>query len=362
MDRDKFFMERALRLAEKGVGSTSPNPMVGAVLVKDGEIIGEGFHKKAGEPHAEVLALKQAGERARGAELFVTLEPCSHYGRTPPCVQAIIKAGVIGVVAAMEDPNPLVSGRGIKMLEEAGIQVRVGVMEERARKLNEVFIKYITTKKPFVVGKIAQSLDGKIALSSGISRWITGEPARIRAHELRSRYDAVMVGIGTVLADDPLLTCRLPGREKDPVKIVVDSTLKIPVNARLFQDSGKVIIAATQKADRQKMRVLKQLGADIIETESNGGDMVNLPQLFEILGTMGITGVLVEGGSRLLASLSKEELLDKLIIFVAPRLIGAEGLSSVGNLFVDELKKTPRFTIGSLEQIGEDIMLEAYKG
>ncbi|AYO31577.1 MAG: diaminohydroxyphosphoribosylaminopyrimidine deaminase [Thermoanaerobacteraceae bacterium] len=362
MDRDKFFMERALRLAEKGVGSTSPNPMVGAVLVKDGEIIGEGFHKKAGEPHAEVLALKQAGERARGAELFVTLEPCSHYGRTPPCVQAIIKAGVTGVVAAMEDPNPLVSGRGIKMLEEAGIQVRVGVMEERARKLNEVFIKYITTKKPFVVGKIAQSLDGKIALSSGISRWITGEPARIRAHELRSRYDAVMVGIGTVLADDPLLTCRLPGREKDPVKIVVDSTLKIPVNARLFQDSGKVIIAATQKADRQKMRVLKELGADIIETESNGGDMVNLPQLFEILGTMGITGVLVEGGSRLLASLSKEELLDKLIIFVAPRLIGAEGLSSVGNLFVDELKKTPRFTIGSLEQIGEDIMLEAYKG
>lgn len=362
MDRDKFFMERALRLAEKGVGSTSPNPMVGAVLVKDGEIIGEGFHKKAGEPHAEVLALKQAGERARGAELFVTLEPCSHYGRTPPCVQAIIKAGVTGVVAAMEDPNPLVSGRGIKMLEEAGIQVRVGVMEERARKLNEVFIKYITTKKPFVVGKIAQSLDGKIALSSGISRWITGEPARIRAHELRSRYDAVMVGIGTVLADDPLLTCRLPSREKDPVKIVVDSTLKIPVNARLFQDSGKVIIAATQKADRQKMRVLKELGADIIETESNGGDMVNLPQLFEILGTMGITGVLVEGGSRLLASLSKEELLDKLIIFVAPRLIGAEGLSSVGNLFVDELKKTPRFTIGSLEQIGEDIMLEAYKG
>lgn len=362
MDRDKFFMERALRLAEKGVGSTSPNPMVGAVLVKDGEIIGEGFHKKAGEPHAEVLALKQAGERARGAELFVTLEPCSHYGRTPPCVQAIIKAGVTGVVAAMEDPNPLVSGRGIKMLEEAGIQVRVGVMEERARKLNEVFIKYITTKKPFVVGKIAQSLDGKIALSSGISRWITGEPARIRAHELRSRYDAVMVGIGTVLADDPLLTCRLPGREKDPVKIVVDSTLKIPVNARLFQDSGKVIIAATQKADRQKMRVLKELGADIIETESNGGDMVNLPQLFEILGTMGITGVLVEGGSRLLASLSKEELLDKLIIFMAPRLIGAEGLSSVGNLFVDELKKTPRFTIESLEQIGEDIMLEAYKG
>lgn len=362
MDRDKFFMERALRLAEKGVGSTSPNPMVGAVLVKDGEIIGEGFHKKAGEPHAEVLALKQAGERARGAELFVTLEPCSHYGRTPPCVQAIIKAGVTGVVAAMEDPNPLVSGRGIKMLEEAGIQVRVGVMEERARKLNEVFIKYITTKKPFVVGKIAQSLDGKIALSSGISRWITGEPARIRAHELRSRYDAVMVGIGTVLADDPLLTCRLPGREKDPVKIVVDSTLKIPVNARLFQDSGKVIIAATQKADRQKMRVLKELGADIIETESNGGDMVNLPQLFEILGTMGITGVLVEGGSRLLASLSKEELLDKLIIFVAPRLIGAEGLSSVGNLFVDELKKTPRFRIDSLEQVGEDIMLEAYKG
>lgn len=362
MDRDKFFMERALRLAEKGVGSTSPNPMVGAVLVKDGEIIGEGFHKKAGEPHAEVLALKQAGERARGAELFVTLEPCSHYGRTPPCVQAIIKAGVTGVVAAMEDPNPLVSGRGIKMLEEAGIQVRVGVMEERARKLNEVFIKYITTKKPFVVGKIAQSLDGKIALSSGISRWITGEPARIRAHELRSRYDAVMVGIGTVLADDPLLTCRLPGREKDPVKIVVDSTLKIPVNARLFQDSGKVIIAATQKADRQKMRVLKELGADIIETESNGGDMVNLPQLFEILGTMGITGVLVEGGSRLLASLSKEELLDKLIIFVAPRLIGAEGLSSVGNLFVDELKKTLRFRIDSLEQVGEDIMLEAYKG
>ncbi|WP_422447226.1 bifunctional diaminohydroxyphosphoribosylaminopyrimidine deaminase/5-amino-6-(5-phosphoribosylamino)uracil reductase RibD [Thermoanaerobacterium sp. DL9XJH110] len=359
MERDEFFMHRALKLAEKGRGYTSPNPMVGAVLVKDGEIVGEGFHKKAGEPHAEILALKQAGERAQGAELYVTLEPCSHYGRTPPCAEAIVEAGIKRVIAAMQDPNPMVAGRGIKRLREAGVEVTLGVMEEEARKLNEVFVKYITSKRPFVIGKIAQSLDGKIALAAGKSRWITGEPARIRVHELRSWYDAVMVGIGTVLADDPLLTCRLPGENKNPVRIVVDSAAKIPLDARMLKCGGRVILAVTEMADRDKIRVLKENGVDVIETRSEDGK-VNLAQLFEILGNMGITGILVEGGSGLLSSIVRQNLMDKLLIFLAPLLIGGDGLSSIGRLTIDDLKEVPRFEIKSIEQVGQDLMLEAY--
>jgi len=353
-------MQRALGLAKKGMGTTSPNPIVGCILVKNGEIVGEGFHRKAGEAHAEIIALESAGQRAKGAELYLTLEPCSHYGKTPPCVEAIIKAGVERVVIAMQDLNPLVAGQGIKKLKEQGIDVTVGVMEEEAKKLNEVFIKYITTKKPFVIGKIAQSLDGKIALSTGESKWITGEPARVKVHELRNWYDAVMVGIGTVLADDPFLTCRLPGKRNTKTRIIVDSTAKIPLDARIFENgNGRIILATTDMADKKKIKALRSRELDVIETNAKDGK-VDLVQLFDILGNMGITSVLVEGGSRLLTSLIRENLIDKLLIFLAPIFLGESGLSSVGDLFIDELKKAPRFKFQSIKQAGNDLMLEAY--
>jgi diaminohydroxyphosphoribosylaminopyrimidine deaminase/5-amino-6-(5-phosphoribosylamino)uracil reductase len=263
MNTDNFFMQRALRLAKKGMGTTSPNPMVGSVVVKNGEIVGEGFHRKAGEAHAEIIALESAGQRAKGAELYLTLEPCIHYGKTPPCVEALIKAGVERAVIAMQDPNPLVAGQAIKKLKKAGVDVTVGVMREEAKKLNEVFIKYITTKRPFVIGKIAQSLDGKVALSTGESKWITSEPARVKVHELRSWCDAVMVGIGTMLADDPLLTCRLPGKRKSQTRIIVDSTAKIPLDARIFENgNGRIILATTDMADKKKIKILRSKGLD----------------------------------------------------------------------------------------------------
>ncbi|ADL08431.1 bifunctional diaminohydroxyphosphoribosylaminopyrimidine deaminase/5-amino-6-(5-phosphoribosylamino)uracil reductase RibD [Thermosediminibacter oceani] len=360
MERDVFFMRRALDLAKKGRGTTSPNPMVGAVVVKDGEIVGEGYHRKAGEPHAEVEALAQAAERARGAELYVNLEPCCHYGRTPPCADTIIRAGVKRVVAAMADPNPLVAGKGIKRLKEAGIEVVVGVLEEEAKKLNEVFIKYIITGKPFVVAKIAQSFDGKIAMASGESRWITGEPARVKAHELRSWYDAIMVGVGTVMADDPLLTCRLPEKRKNPVRIVVDSGARMPPDARMLRcEGGRVILATTERADSERVSALKERGVEVIKVPPAEG-RVDLSRLMEILGGMGITSVLVEGGSTLTSSLIKGNLVDKLLVFVAPVVIGGEGIDSVGKLHVDRLSQAPRFKFHSIDAIGGDLLLEAY--
>ncbi|TYP57801.1 bifunctional diaminohydroxyphosphoribosylaminopyrimidine deaminase/5-amino-6-(5-phosphoribosylamino)uracil reductase RibD [Thermosediminibacter litoriperuensis] len=360
MERDVFFMRRALDLAKKGRGTTSPNPMVGAVLVRDGEIVGEGYHRKAGEPHAEVEALAQAGERARGAELYVNLEPCCHYGRTPPCAEAIIRAGVKRVVAAMADPNPLVAGKGIKRLKEAGVEVVVGVLEEEARKLNEVFIKYIITGRPFVAAKIAQSLDGKIALASGESRWITGEPARVKAHEFRSWYDAVMAGVGTVLADDPLLTCRLPGKRKSPVRIVVDSGARMPPDARMLKcEGGRVILATTERADSERVSALMERGVEVIKVPAAEG-RVDLSRLMGILGGMGITSVLVEGGATLTASLIKKNLVDKLLVFVAPVVIGGEGIDSVSKLYIGRLSQAPRFKFHSAEAIGGDLLLEVY--
>lgn len=359
MERDIFFMRRALDLAEKGRGFTSPNPMVGAVVVKDGEIVGEGYHQRAGEPHAEVLALMQAGDKAQGAELYVNLEPCCHYGRTPPCVDAVVKAGVKRVVIAMTDPNPLVAGKGIEKLRKAGIKVIVGVLEKEARRLNEVFIKYITTGQPFIVIKVAQSLDGKIAMASGESKWITSEPSRIKAHEFRIWYDAVMVGIGTVLKDDPLLNCRYPGKKKDPIRVVVDSHAKIPLEARVLKCEGRVIIATIEGADRLKVKELRRLGAEVLEVPALD-DKVNLHSLIKILGEMGITGVLVEGGGTLIASLIKENLVDKMLVFQAPLIIGGEGINTVGRLNLDRLYRAPRFKINFVEKIGEDLLIEAY--
>lgn len=268
MASDNHYMQTALALAAKALGRTSPNPMVGAVIVKDGRIIGQGYHQKAGTPHAEIHALGEAGTAAEGATLYVTLEPCVHYGRTPPCADAIIRAGIKRVVIATEDPNPQVAGRGIYALQQAGIATTVGVKEREAKKLNEVFNKFITTGKPFIVLKCAMSMDGKIATRTGHSQWITGAEARLFGHPLRDRYDAIMVGMGTVLADDPLLTTRLPkGDGKNPLRIILDSKGRIPMESKVIADkSAPTLVAVTPQASEAKIAALEAAGVSVVVT------------------------------------------------------------------------------------------------
>ncbi|MGI5875361.1 MAG: bifunctional diaminohydroxyphosphoribosylaminopyrimidine deaminase/5-amino-6-(5-phosphoribosylamino)uracil reductase RibD [Dethiobacteria bacterium] len=327
MDSDERFMWVALDLARQGRGKTNPNPMVGAVIVKEGEIAGTGFHRKAGDRHAEIIALEEAGEKARGATMYVNLEPCSHYGRTPPCVDAIINAGIRKVVVAVVDPNPLVAGRGVRKLKEAGIKVKVGVLEDKARRLNEVFFKYITTKTPFVIVKSAMTFDGKIATGGGKSRWITGEKSREFVHRLRSRADAIMVGINTVLKDDPLLTVRLPGGEKgrNPVRIIVDSRGKLPLNARVVTTipEARTILATTEYAPADRLADLSAAGVEILELPLKN-NRVDLNVLMSELGKMEISMLMVEGGGNLNYSLLEENLIDKVYFFIAPLLFGGK--------------------------------------
>ena len=273
-------MREALRLSTFGRGRTSPNPMVGAVLVKDGHIVGTGWHRKAGTEHAEIHALRMAGDLARGATLYVTLEPCSHTGRTGPCAQAVIEAGVRRVVAAMEDPNPLVRGKGFQMLREEGVEVFCGVMEEEARRLNEAFVMWVTEKRPFVTLKMAMTLDGKTATAGGESQWITGEASRLRGHELRDENDAILVGIGTVLADRPSLTTRLPdGNGKNPLRVILDSTARTPLDTPMLKDgAAPVLIATTERAPEENLRRLREAGAEILA--SGQGQSVDLPILY----------------------------------------------------------------------------------
>ena len=362
-DSDGFFMARALELARLGLGRTSPNPVVGAVIVKDGEIVGEGYHQRAGNPHAEVHALNQAGEKARGATLYVTLEPCSHFGRTPPCADAVIRAGLSRAVVAMVDPNPLVAGNGIARLKEAGIQVKVGVLEKEARKLNEVFIKFITTGMPFVVMKTAMTLDGKIAAHTGDSRWVTGPEARGVVHQLRDRYDALLVGIGTVMADDPLLTTRLPdGNGRDPVRVVVDSRLRIPVAARVLHlsSTAPTVIACTEQADPVKRAELEKMGVEVVVAPEQGG-MVDLEWLLQELARRGLTGVLVEGGSRINASLLARGLIDKVMFFIAPKLIGGESAPGpVGGEGVARMTEAVPLERVKVKSVGVDILVTGY--
>lgn len=327
MDSDERYMWMALDLARQGKGKTNPNPMVGAVLVKSGEVVGTGYHKKAGEPHAEIIALREAGEKAKGATLYTNLEPCCHYGRTPPCVEEIIKAGIRKVVVATEDPNPLVSGRGLQRLREAGIKVKKGILEDKARRLNEAFFKYITTKTPFTVVKVAMTLDGKIATKDGISRWISGEKSRNFVHSLRAMSDGIMVGINTVLKDNPLLTVRPNGEEKikDPVRVVVDSKGRIPLNSRIVQSAKKIrtILATTEQAPVDKLDALNSCGIEIVTLPSRN-NQVDLSSLMRELGKREISILLVEGGGTLNYSLLEENLIDKVYFFIAPLLFGGE--------------------------------------
>ncbi len=346
MENKKYYIERTLQLAKESIGKTSPNPMVGAVVVKDGKIVGEGYHQKAGSPHAEINALLKAGSQSKGAILYLNLEPCSHYGRTPPCTKAIIEAGIKKVVVSMLDPNPLVCGK--EELEKAGIEIEVGILEEKARKLNAVYIKYITTKLPFVILKSAVTLDGKITTPD--KGWITSEQSRELVHQLRSQVDAVLVGKDTVLADNPLLTARIKG-VKDPFKIIVDTRLEIPLVSKVLINPKKVIIATTKDAPEHKVFTLEKLGTKVIILPNSRG-MVDVTELMKRLGEMEITSILVEGGAKINASLLENGLVDKVFFFIAPKIAGNRQVSAIGNL--SELVRLKELTV---EKIGEDILI-----
>jgi diaminohydroxyphosphoribosylaminopyrimidine deaminase / 5-amino-6-(5-phosphoribosylamino)uracil reductase len=328
---DSRWMARALQLAERGLYGTSPNPRVGCVLVKDGNMVGEGWHARAGEPHAEVHALHMAGGHARGATAYVTLEPCSHHGRTPPCADALIAAGVARVVAAMQDPNPLVAGQGLERLRNAGIRVEFGLMEAAARALNIGFHARMTRGMPWVRSKIAASLDGRTALGNGASKWITGDDARQDVQHWRARSCVVLTGIGTVLADDPQLNVRGIETPRQPLRAVVDTALRLPADARLLQQRGLLIYTAMD--DGAKTAILEQAGAQVVVTPDAGGQ-VDLQAVLRDLAGRGCNEVLVEAGSKLNGNLLRQNLVDELVLYLAPQLLGdgARGMAALGEL------------------------------
>ena len=356
-----MYMREALRIAHHAEGRTSPNPLVGAVIVRDGRIIAEGWHRKAGTPHAEVHALRMAGDLARGATLYVTLEPCAHYGRTGPCAKAVAEAGITRVVVALLDPNPKVAGKGVAILRDAGIKVRVGVLEEEARRLNEVFLHWITTGLPFTVLKTAMTLDGKIATATGDSQWITNEASRLRVHEMRDRSDAILVGIGTELHDDPSLTTRLPGVPgKNPIRIIVDSQARTPLDAHVVTDgAAKTIVATTEAAPKERVEALQSAGVEVLACGS--GPEVNLRVLMQELGKREITSVFVEGGGSIAFSLLAASLVDKVHAFVAPKIVGgADAKTPVEGAGFQKLADAVELTGLTAETIGGDVLLTAY--
>lgn len=351
----KKYMEIAINLAGKGKGATSPNPMVGCVIVKRGRIIGKGCHKKAGEDHAEVIALSQAGKKANNSTLYVNLEPCSHWGKTPPCTEKIVEAGVREVIIGCQDPNPLVEG--FKELKFRGIKSKIGILENESKKLNEVYIKYMKKKMPFVAIKVAMSADGRIATSSGDSKYITSTEARKAVHQLRAEVDAVLVGVNTVIRDNPQLTPRLV-QGKDPLKIVLDSSLKIPEKCSLMREPSKLLIATTSKAPKSKLDALHQKGAKSIILNQKDG-MVDLRQLMEELGKREITSVMIEGGTEVNSSAIKAGIVDKIIIFTAPKIIGS-GKGAIGNLGITKIDKAIKLKNIKTEKVGNDMMIEGY--
>ena len=348
-------MELALRFAEKGKGKTSPNPMVGCIIVKRNSIVGRGYHKKAGDIHAEIHALNEAGKKAKNATMYVTLEPCSHWGKTPPCTEMIVEAGISEVIVSTLDANPLVSG--YRELKFRGIKTKLGILEVESRRLNEVYFKYIKSWLPFVTVKAAISLDGKIATTTGSSKYITGRAARKYVHQLRSEYDAVMVGVNTVIMDDPELNVRYV-KGRDPIKIVVDSNLKIPLKSRVFLDPTKLIIATTKRSPKKKIREIQQRGANVLVIESERGQ-VNLKKLMKELIKHEITSVMIEGGAELNSNSIKAEIVDKVMFFIAPGIIGA-GLNAIGDLGIRTVDKSIKLKNISSKRIGKDILVEGY--
>lgn len=357
---DDGYMRMALELARNAHGRTTPNPLVGAVIVKDGRVVAVGWHRKAGTPHAEVHALNMAGELARGATLYVTLEPCSHYGRTGPCAKAVVDAGVARVVMGIVDPNPKVAGKGLAMLEEAGVEVTVGVLEAECRALNDVFLTWMTQKRPFTVLKTAMTLDGKICDAQGESQWITSAAARVRGHEYRDEVDAIMVGSGTALKDNPSLTTRLDGRPgRSPIRIIVDSGARLPLDAQVLTDgAARTIIVVTEQAPAECVQALRDSGAEIIE--AGAGEHVDLRLMMARLAELRICSILVEGGGRLAYSLLAAGLVDKVCAFIAPKIIGgAQALTPVegAGLPLADAVTLERVTT---ETVGPDVLITGY--
>ncbi|HWQ32586.1 MAG TPA: bifunctional diaminohydroxyphosphoribosylaminopyrimidine deaminase/5-amino-6-(5-phosphoribosylamino)uracil reductase RibD [Blastocatellia bacterium] len=379
---DIEYIQLTLELAAQGKGLVSPNPLVGSIVVRDGEIVGRGFHRYSEVKHAEAWALEEAGERARGATVYVSLEPCSHNGegkRTPPCVQALIEAGVKRVVAAMVDPNPKVNGRGFEMLRDAGIEVSVGLLEEQARRLNEKYVRFVTTGRPFVHLKAACSLDGRIATRAGDSKWITGEEARAASQALRYEYDAILVGVGTVLADDPLLTDRTGQlRHRPLVRVVLDAGLRTPLSSQLVQTAREwplLIFAARHEmidnmgfpiysdsgdTSDERQQAFENLGVEVIRVAADGG-LLDLRQVLSELGRRALTSVIVEGGAEVAGSLIEQRLADKVTFFIAPKIIGGrEAIPVVGGHGAERLSDALELREVAIVQRGKDIELTGY--
>jgi diaminohydroxyphosphoribosylaminopyrimidine deaminase/5-amino-6-(5-phosphoribosylamino)uracil reductase len=363
---DIHFIRETFKLARKGRGRTSPNPLAGAVVVKDGKIVGKGYHHKAGEPHAEILAIKEAEGKTQGATLYVNLEPCAHTGKTPPCVKTIVKSGISRVVAAMYDPNPIVDGKGIAFLQQAGIDTTIGVLEEEALELNECFVKYTTTGLPFVTLKIAISLDGKIATKTGDSKWITSQEARKQVHNLRNEVDATLIGIGTILRDNSRLTTRLIGKpRRDPIRVVVDSLLKVPLRANIFTEKSDAenIIVTTNKTSIHSRRIveIRKTGSKVLVVDSLGKNKVCLRKTLVELGKKGITSLMIEGGAEIAGSALDEGVIDKIIFFIAPKIVGGKyAPGPVGGKGVLKITDaTPLYRVKT-KRFGDDIMVEGY--
>ena len=358
-------MECALSLSRLAVGYASPNPAVGAVIVKGGIAIGMGYTQPAGSDHAEIMALRQASEMARGATMYVTLEPCSHYGRTPPCTQAIIDSGVSEVHIALLDPNPQVSGRGVSKLNEAGIKTSIGEYQQEAYEINEAYIKHITTGLPFVIAKFAMSLDGKIATKTGDSKWITNNEARKYVHNLRHTMDAIMVGANTVVIDNPHLTARGCGgkggvKKAQPLRLIVDSKGKVPLNAHIFDPPGGLLIAVVKPLDPARKKVFTQAGAEVMELPSRDG-LVDIEVLLKFLGKRGIVNIMVEGGSKLFGSLFDRGLVDKVIAFISPVIIGGStATSAVGGNGVSKITEALHLSQVNIKNFGDNILVNGY--
>ena len=353
---DEEYMKRALQLARRGVEKVSPNPMVGAVIVRAGKIIAEGYHHKFGEDHAEIDAIKKASGKIRGATLYVNLEPCCHRGKTPPCVDALIEQGIKRVVIGTLDPNPLVNGKGAQILRDHGIKVTEGVLEQEARALNEVYLHNTQTGLPFVTVKYSQSLDGRIATSKGDSRWISSEASRRFAHRLRARHDAIMVGIGTVLADDPQLTVRLV-KGRNPLRVVLDSRLRTPLNAQVLQGEAKTLIVTTDAHAKKKVNTIQKQGKVVLPVQRDTKGRVELKTLIQVLAKWGISSILVEGGREVITSLLKGGLVNRVVIITAPLIVG-KGIEGIGDLGITDLQGAIRPSCYTVRRVGEDVIFD----
>ena len=356
-DADLQFMKRALSLAEKGRGMVSPNPMVGAVVVKDGKIVGEGYHERFGEAHAEVNALNQAGDDSIGATLYVTLEPCSHQGKTGPCTQKIYEAGISRVVVGIQDPNPLVDGKGFTFLRSKGITVTDQVLAEKCRELNEGYFFYIKHKRPLITLKFAQTLDGRIATSSGHSKWITSEDARAQAHKLRARNDAILIGIGTVLMDDPSLTVRMT-KGVSPRRIVLDSQLRVPLDASVLSNElpGQTVIITTENASKEKISRILEKNAHVLIMEADERGWVPQEKLWNKLAEIGITSVVVEGGSSVYTECLKHKFADKFYGFIAPKILGS-GIDTFGDLNIRNINSAIKLSNVAVKRLSTDFLM-----